>query len=66
MTFGTRCYHAEGLRTAPMLNPTILCPILIGRTAAIEVIDHAISALRTGVVTAHTMIVTGEAGIGKT
>ncbi|MBI5564321.1 MAG: AAA family ATPase [Chloroflexi bacterium] len=48
-----------------MLNPTILCPILIGRTAAIEVIDHAIGALRTGAATAHTLILTGEAGIGK-
>lgn len=48
-----------------MLNPTILCPILIGRTAAIESVDRAISTLRTGAATTHTLILTGEAGIGK-
>jgi len=47
----------------PSPKTPILCPVLIGRTSQLEALTHAIEVVRGG--TGHTMLITGEAGIGK-
>src|SRR5688572_246774 len=51
--------HAD---TPAFAQPTV-CPLLIGRTATVAALRHAIDALRAG--QRQTVLVTGEAGIGK-
>lgn len=49
----------------PLLSPPILCPILVGRTMALGDVERVIEALFTGTATPHTLVFSGEAGIGE-
>ncbi|HKD74366.1 MAG TPA: ATP-binding protein [Ktedonobacterales bacterium] len=42
---------------------TVLCPVMIGRAQPIAIVDRCLDRLREG--RGHTLLVAGEAGIGK-
>lgn len=48
-----------------MFDKPIVCPILIGRTAALEAIDRAIDSIREHRSLPRTLVLSGEAGLGK-